>query len=114
MQKTLREQLLKKKTDKARQGALAELSRSGGVLSIFRNFKHKPSESQYIDMVTAGMIGPGDPLSAGGSDCSLEYLLDEINLAFSKHREEIKEKAIFDPNGDINCYLSGRLTHPRQ
>lgn len=77
--KPLSQQLLSRKQEKLRLSARQVLEANGGVDGMFRNFRNRPTQGKFTDMVIAGRFGPSDPLSPGGDWFAFEYVLDEVN-----------------------------------
>lgn len=82
---SLSDQRLKKRRQKTRLDALAQIKKSGGTAKMFSRFKNPPSAEQFVQMCLVARYGKGDvddifdPLSAGGEEFSHEYICDEWN-----------------------------------
>jgi hypothetical protein len=98
--RSLSEVLLDRKREKF-SGKLQEAAARWMAEDPFRDFLHKPSAEQAVEMMLAARSGPGDPLSCGGDLFTLEYVLDELDLAVATGKErQLEGKAVLmDPDG---------------
>ena len=76
MAKPLSQAMLDRKREKARDTMSRQIA--GWSPPPFGTFKHRPTEDDMLSMFLAARFGPGDPLTAGGDDFAVEYLLDEL------------------------------------
>lgn len=66
---------------------------NAGVNGIFRNFHHRPTLAQALNMFEIGKFGGGEPLTAGGIEYALEYAFDEFNQVFAHVQRNSNWKA---------------------
>lgn len=86
-------------TDEIRPAAVSWMAKDP-----FCAFVHKPTAEQAIDMILASKFGPGDPLSKGGNQFMLEYLLDELDggIADIRQKQSDGRLVVIDPHGTVN------------
>lgn len=78
MAKPMSRLLLDRKREKARETMSRQIA--GWSPPPFGNFRHRPTEDDMLSMFLAARFGPGNPLTVGGDDFAVEYILDELWL----------------------------------
>ena len=110
--KSLKQQLVEKRSKKLRLEARRFLSREGGADVVFSKQKNKPSATQFEEMCVSAKFGPGDPLFAGGGAFALDYLMDEnadelghSSEGFFNHSGKLAASTSNAPDAEFNAKL---------